>query len=362
MDHPSQLQAAHAFREIAGFPLQIFVKVDSGYHRAGLTPESKELDRLMEGIATFESIGCAELAGFYSHAGHSYAGDSASGASKLLLEELTAVEKAASRAMAGRSKRKPVGENSASSRKLILSVGSTPTATVIQNFSIKLPQGRSEAWEALTDKILSLVKSLQNEYFVELHAGVYPLLDLQQLATQVGPSKVSTTSFGQPRRNTAADIAITVLAEVGAVYEDRKPVEALIAAGTLALGREPCKEYPGWGIVGEWGLRGTETLDSSKTKSSLTTTTSKVGGDDGLPEDGRSGWQVGRISQEHGILTKDPHAQKSPARLHVGQKVRVWPNHACVAGAMFGWYVVVDSSVEGREDEIVDVWIRCRGW
>ncbi len=36
------------------------------------------------------------------------------------------------------------------------------------------------------------------------------------------------------------------------------------------------------------------------------------------------------------------------------------PNHACVAGAGFGWYLVVDSDQGG--DEIVDVWVRWRGW
>jgi hypothetical protein len=34
-----------------------------------------------------------------------------------------------------------------------------------------------------------------------------------------------------------------------------------------------------------------------------------------------------------------------------------------VAGAGFGWYLVVDSSLSGdRRDDIVDVWIRWRGW
>lgn len=32
-----------------------------------------------------------------------------------------------------------------------------------------------------------------------------------------------------------------------------------------------------------------------------------------------------------------------------------------VAGAGFGWYLVVDSSLPGQ-DEVVDVWVRWRGW
>jgi D-serine ammonia-lyase len=72
------------------------------------------------------------------------------------------------------------------------------------------------------------------------------------------------------------------------------------------------------------------------------------------------GWHVGRISQEHGILVWS--GESHPEELSVGQKVRVWPNHACVAGAGFGWYLIVDETRVGREDEIIDVWPRWRGW
>jgi len=73
------------------------------------------------------------------------------------------------------------------------------------------------------------------------------------------------------------------------------------------------------------------------------------------------GWQIGRISQEHGILTWiGPKEEEVP--LAVGDKVRVWPNHSCVAGAAFDWYLVVDSRDKGREDEVADVWPRWRGW
>ena len=134
-----------------------------------------------------------------------------------------------------------------------------------------------------------------------------------------------------------ADIALTVLAEVASAYSSRKSPEALLAVGTLALGREPCKSYSGYGKVTPWNT----TLADTKAF---------------------SGWKVGRISQEHAILTKDEDADIQ-ADLRIGQKVRVWPNHACIAGAGFGWYLVIDSdSPEASRDQIIDVWIRCRGW
>jgi D-serine deaminase-like pyridoxal phosphate-dependent protein len=75
--------------------------------------------------------------------------------------------------------------------------------------------------------------------------------------------------------------------------------------------------------------------------------------------EGYRGWIIGRITQEHGILTQEKGEGEA---LEVGQKVKIWPNHACIAGAGYGWYLVVDSEREGCEDQIVDVWVRCRGW
>jgi D-serine ammonia-lyase len=78
---------------------------------------------------------------------------------------------------------------------------------------------------------------------------------------------------------------------------------------------------------------------------------------------------VGKVSQEHGILVPEEHAQWEGSGeladegkgievpFTVGQKVRVLPNHACIVGAHFPFYFVV----EGGE-EVVDVWVRCRGW
>jgi D-serine deaminase-like pyridoxal phosphate-dependent protein len=80
------------------------------------------------------------------------------------------------------------------------------------------------------------------------------------------------------------------------------------------------------------------------------------------------GWTVGRFSQEHGILTwaagKGRSKKETQARdaMEAGQKVRLWPNHACITSSHFGWYFVVDEDREGHEDEIVDVWIKARGW
>jgi len=287
IDHPAQLPAPPP----EGGPLSIFVKLDNGYHRAGLPTTSAELTHLMGAIAAAEETGAVSLTGFYSHAGHSYSNTSAQESMQLLVVELETVISGAQLIPHDKE------------RKLVLSVGATPTAL-------------SAA------EIKGIVENLQEigrgQWKFELHAGVYTLLDLQQLATR-------------PAGLSLADVALTIMAEVVSVYTNRR--EALVAFGTTALGREPGgKEgvYPGWGLVTGWK--------------------------DGESWDGatKSGWFVGRISQEHAILTAEGEGE--PMELSVGMKVRVWPQHACIAGNGHGWYFVTDG------DKVTDVWVRWRGW
>lgn len=206
---------------------------------------------------------------------------------------------------------------------MVLTVGATPTATAAHN----MLSGSPRAAEFKT-----LLNRLKEAYDVELHAGVYPLLDLQQVATHARPASGRASL-------TKDSIGSKVLLEVCSVYDERDQPEALASAGSLALGREPCKSYPGWGIVtGEMGNKGAIVYDER--------------GD-------RTGWIVGRISQEHGILTwEGPREQMKP--LEIGSRITVWPNHACITGAGFGWYLVVDSGKDG--ETVVDVWVRWRGW
>ncbi|KAI4159991.1 MAG: hypothetical protein LQ342_006119 [Letrouitia transgressa] len=326
IDHSAQIQSFQAFTKVTGFKIGVFVKVDTGYHRAGLAPESLEFKQLMALIQESSDFqGHAELQGFYSHASHSYGGDSAIVAMNILREEIRGLVKAAD----------VYKSMSNDTRRLTLSVGATPTATSVQN--IINESGASLPAEEITvmESLRRDIQHANTEYILELHAGVYPFLDLQQVATQASPSAAGTAMKPQLSVN---DIALTVLAEVVSVYKERQGPESLVAAGTLALGREPCKSYSGWGVVSDWGM-------VSAAKGS------------------HSGWQVGRISQEHGILTESSSSGIHAPDLSVGQKVRIWPNHACIAGAGYGWFLVVDSSLpENRRNEIVDVWPRWRGW
>ncbi|KAK4690911.1 D-serine ammonia-lyase, partial [Lecanoromycetidae sp. Uapishka_2] len=317
IDHPAQLQVSTTFKEATGAPLQAFVKVDTGYHRAGLDYTTKSFGDLIKEILQLQIDGFVVLAGFYSHDddglhAHGLHGDS--------------------------------------QPRYILSVGATPTATSVENMRF---EGAPTSQEGLFNEAKALIYEVNQHYALELHAGVYPILDMQQLATHASPSAAPSNpaiSTDSSLKISTADLALTILAEVISIYDERHSPEggvvpeALVAAGTLALGHDACKSYKGWGIVSNWGMKRADQIEQN--------------------QEGRSGWQVGRISQEHGILTEDTMISGTfTLPLTIGQKIRIWPNHACIAGAGYGWYLVVDSRLQGdRQEEIVDVWVRCRGW
>lgn len=297
----------------------VFIKIDTGYHRAGIQTSSPHFAQLVEAVVSkTQQDSRTFLRGFYSHFGHSYAGSSEDDAADGLIAELVGLEEAV----------KAVPQTHAG--KLFLSVGATPTATAAQNM---LSGARPRAKE-----FQDVLARLQKDHVVELHAGVYPLLDCQQVATHARPSEGAPSEAFQPLAKES--IAISILVEVTSVYNEREKPEALVSAGSLAMGREPCKSYPGWGIV-------TPALGNAKGRAIY---------DEGA---GRTGWIVGRISQEHGILTWEGEREKCNP-LTIGDKLLIWPNHACVAGAGFGWYLIVDSEEGG--DVVVDVWVRWRGW
>ena len=316
-----------------------------GGRRAGVVVESPRFVEVAQAALEAHRRGDIILSGLYSHAGHSYAGDSRVAALKMMGAEIGSMLDGADRVV---QIAKDMGIGTCP--PLIVSGGASPTALSVQNLlsgQKEVPNGVSsselEAEVASLSSLFDTVK--QRGHLVEIHAGVYPTLDLQQLAAHSMSSSLLSWR----------DIAVTVLAEVHSVYPARGEDgsnEALIGAGGLALGREFCKAYDGMAMLTPWGRPGVD-----------------------MPQvdvEEHEGWIVGRFSQEHGIVTWGAGNKKAremtstppPVQdeLKVGQLVRLWPNHACITSSHFGWYFVVDEDQEGREDEIVDVWIKARGW
>lgn len=321
LDDAAQLTALPTFLSLSGGVVPLaHLKIDMGGRRSGVVVASPPFTSVVAAALAAHAAGLIVLSGLYSHAGHSYGGDSQVAAMAMLRDELRAL-------MAGAA-----AFPSPAPGPLTLSVGATPTALSIQNMLDAPPSAAVQA--AVSDLHAIFREAKAAGHAVEIHAGVYPTLDLQQLAAHsLAASRLAW-----------ADIAFTVLAEVCSVYPGRGAggsPEALVGAGGLALGRETCKAYAGMAMVAPWGRKG------------VAMPTGDV--------EAHRGWVVGRFAQEHGILTWTGGVGEEDG-LEVGQRVRLWPNHACITSSHFGWYFVVDSSREGREDEVVDVWIKARGW
>jgi len=71
-------------------------------------------------------------------------------------------------------------------------------------------------------------------------------------------------------------------------------------------------------------------------------------------------WILGRISQEHGVLTYMSDTSE-PAGLEVGSMVEIIGQHACLIAAGHPWYYITDSSI-GEKDKVVDIWVPWKGW
>ncbi|KAK3955992.1 putative serine dehydratase domain-containing protein [Pseudoneurospora amorphoporcata] len=353
IDHVDQLPYVKAIQQISGHPPRIFIKIDANYGRAGVKTDSPEYPALIDALLAAEQEGWLVLHGVYTHAGQSYGARRLGDAMYALFNEFLHAHTAA----------RKIREKSPGHASLVLSVGATPTATTIQSpwfmEECDVPRGNPRgSMRPFEEELTERWGDWQKEgYILEVHAGVYPTLDLQQVATHARHTGLLSEQ----------DIGISVVAEVASVYPTRgkdSTPEALINAGSLALGREPvsldkktcadetkAKPYTGWGALMPWGvLAGTEGRDRS----------GKILGE-GFPDDFR-GWQVGKISQEHGILTWVGDEGKKAPELRVGDRVRVWPNHACIMGAGFEYYLIVDSRYPQHEDKVLDVWCRWNGW
>ncbi|KAG7412640.1 D-serine dehydratase [Fusarium oxysporum f. sp. rapae] len=323
IDHPSQLESVKAFSQHARFPAKVFLKVDTGYHRAGLPPTAMNKNGLIEALAQLEANSEAELLGLYSHSSLSYKDSTAEQAMANLEGEIQGCLDAVN----------AHAHLFAKDKELVVSVGASPQVTAIEN--LVNPQGDlSPAAESLCKSIQAVTTGKPGGLHtkLELHAGVYSILDMQQVSTN---SRRELGSFKD-------EIAISIIAEVCSIYNDkeRSQPEALVAVGCLGLGREPCAAYPGWGVISQSSYK----ADSDTGRRLI----------------------IDRISQEHSIAAWEhtEHEDTSalpPLPLQVGQDVIIFPNHACVAGALYGWYLVVDSS-EGDATKIVDVWVRASGW
>lgn len=199
LDSFAALRALEEFHGSHGAVFDVFLKVDCGYHRAGVDPKDPESVRLATALAASSAV---RFRGLLTHAGHSYHVHSREEICKIAGEEaraLTDFRVLISKQIAG---------------ELVRSIGSTPT--------ISVPEKLADA--------------------DEIRPGNYVFYDAYQAA--IGSC-------------TLLQCAMSVLATVIGNYPEGSHL--LIDAGALALSKDPGADHIdprcGFGVVCDLDLQ-----------------------------------------------------------------------------------------------------------
>jgi D-serine deaminase-like pyridoxal phosphate-dependent protein len=258
---PGPLGAAAA---AAGVVLDVWIKVDTGYHRCGVPPDGPALVALAEGIGSHHAL---RFAGLLTHAGHAYHARGADAVRQVAVAEREGML-CAKATLAAAGIAPPT-----------LSLGSTPTLTHVDHL----------------------------DGIDEVRAGNYVFFDIAQ------------ATIGSCTRD---DSVLSVLAAV--VHRDRGAGKLILDAGGIALSKDrgavDLDPATGYGELldlegQELGLR----LDSLSQEHGVVTT-ADAARLDALPVGARV-----RIRVNHACLTAAQHAEYV---VHEGTRVLDrWVNH-----------------------------------
>lgn len=185
LDQPQTLSAVEDYARQHGIRFNIFLKVDCGYHRAGVDPSAPESVRLARQLAETEQI---EFKGILTHAGHSYHCSNPAEIIKVAEQERDVMAQ-----FAGRLRESGIACHT-------VSVGSTPTAM------------HAPDWQGVT----------------EIRPGNYVFFD--QFQADIGSCRPE-------------QVVATVLTTVAAHYPAHN--QMLIDAGALALSKDPGADHLG---------------------------------------------------------------------------------------------------------------------
>jgi D-serine deaminase-like pyridoxal phosphate-dependent protein len=199
IDSQAALRAVEDFHAAHGVVFDVFLKVDCGYHRAGVDPNDPDSARLAIAISRSPAT---HFQGLLTHAGHSYNAHDAGEIRRIAAEEIGSLT---------RFRALIAGEGLSN---IIRSIGSTPTASVVDVFSD-------------TD---------------EVRPGNYVFFDAFQ------------ATLGSC---TSGDVAVSVLSTVVGSYPERGG--AIIDAGALAMSKDTSPDHLdpdfGYGVVCDESLR-----------------------------------------------------------------------------------------------------------
>lgn len=247
VDSPEAVAALEDELAGSGVRAHVWLKVDCGYHRAGVDPEG---DLAVELARRLHDSPGLDFDGILSHSGHAYHERTREGLRRVAEEERRVMVDFASR-LAGHGIDCPG-----------VSIGSTPAMSV------------AESLEGVT----------------EARPGNYVFYDHTQV--RLGACAVR-------------DVALTVMASVVSAQPGAR--HSVIDAGALSLSKDPGPEWARPRTYGE--------IFSNYAARELSDEV-----------------RVTSLSQEHGIVN---------APLPVGQRLRILPNHSCLAVPCFDEYVLV---------------------
>lgn len=200
IDSEDALRALEAWGSANGVVFDVFLKVDCGYHRAGVDPSSPDSVRLALSLARSERV---HFQGLLTHAGHSYHARDTEEIRRVAAEEAGSVTRF--RALLASE---GLGEST------LRSVGSTPTASVVERFS----------------------------ECDEVRPGNYVFYDAFQ-------ATIGSCSLD--------DVAVSVLTTVVGSYPERETL--IVDAGALALSKDSGPDHIepafGYGVVCDLALR-----------------------------------------------------------------------------------------------------------
>ena len=186
--------------ESFGFPFDVFLKVDCGYHRAGVNPDDPASGVLARRLLDSNNV---RFRGLLTHAGHSYHATN--------VDEIRAVAKEETAVLTRFRER--------AAHDAIRSIGSTPTASVVERF---------------TD-------------CEEVRPGNYVFYDAFQ-------STIGSCRF--------EDVAVSVLATVVGSYPERNTI--IVDAGALAMSKDTGPDHInpqfGFGIICDLDLKPQPTM------------------------------------------------------------------------------------------------------
>lgn len=199
IDSERALRALEEYAASHGIVLDVFLKVDCGYHRAGVDPESPDSVQLAMAMARSEMV---RFQGLLTHAGHSYHARDIEEIRRVAAEEVGSLD---------RFRALLASEGVGEARR---SIGSTPTASVVDRF----------------------------RNCDEVRPGNYVFYDAFQ-------ATIGSCAFD--------DVAVSVLTTVIGSYPDRGT--AIVDAGALALSKDLGPDHVdpkfGYGIVCDIDLR-----------------------------------------------------------------------------------------------------------